>query len=86
MPLPALLFPEIRLDEKCRQRRRYRYETMPSYEQLSSLPNADQYLKPGVTVERLDQLAHAMTGSQAASQLNTERKALFVLIHKTAAA
>ena len=55
-------------------------------EKPRSLPNADHYRKPGVTVERLDQLAHAMTGSQAALRLNTERKAVFVLIHKTAAA
>ena len=80
-------FPEITLDEKGRQRRRYRYNTMNTpYEKLKSLPDAAQYLKPGITFQQLDQLAHAMTDNQAAQLLNTERKALFALIHKTAAA
>lgn len=80
-------FPDITIDDKGRQRRRYRYETMNTpYEKLKSLPNAGQHLKPGITFEQLDQLAHALTDSQAADQLNIARKALFAKILRSTAA
>lgn len=80
-------FPEITLDDKGRQRRRYRYDAMNTpYEKLKSLPNADQCLKPGVTFEQLNHLAYAMTDSQAAQQLNQERKTLFARIFRSTAA
>ena len=80
-------FPEIILDEKGRQRRRYRYETMNTpYGKLKSLHSAEQYLKPGITFEQLDTIAHAMTDSQAAEQLNREREALFARISQSTAA
>lgn len=80
-------FPQITLDDKGRQRRRYPYKDMNTpYEKLKSLPSATQYLKPGISFDQLDAIAHAMTDSQAADQLNRERKALFSKIFKSAAA
>src|SRR5205807_1951995 len=80
-------FPIITLDEKGRQRRRYRYQDMNTpYEKLKSLPNAAAHLTPGVTFEDLDKIAMAMTDSQAAERLNRERKKLFALIHQHQAA
>ena len=80
-------FANIVLDDKGRQRRRYRYDDMNTpYEKLKSLQNADQYLKPGITFELLDRLAHAMTDSQAAEQLNQKRKTLFAKIFQSTAA
>ena len=80
-------FPEVILDDKGRQRRRYRLDAMNTpYEKLKSLPNATQHLKPATTFEQLDRLAHAMTDSQAAEQLNLQRKALFAQIFQSTAA
>jgi len=80
-------FPHVTLDDKGRQRRQYRYEDMNTpYEKLKSLPNAAQYLKPGIHFDDLDLIAHAMTDSQAAEQINHERKALFSKIFKSTAA
>lgn len=80
-------FPDIVLDDRGRQRRRYRYQHMNTpLEKLKSLPDACRYLKPGTTFEHLDQLAHAMTDSQAAEQLNQRRKALFAKIFRSHAA
>lgn len=80
-------FPEISIDDKGRQRRRYRYQHMNTpLEKLKSLPDAAQYLKPGITFVQLDASAHAMTDNQAADHLNRERNALFKhILHSTAA-
>jgi transposase InsO family protein len=80
-------FPHIILDDKGRQRRRYRYEDMNTpYEKLKSLPNATCYLTPGTTFDDLDKIAKAMTDSQAAELLNRERNKLFALINQHQAA
>ena len=80
-------FPDVVLDAKGRQRRRYRYQSMNTpYEKLKSLPNAAQCLKPGITFEQLDRLAFAMSDSQAAEQLNQARSTLFARIAKSTAA
>lgn len=80
-------FTDITVDDKGRQRRRYRYETMNTpYDKLKSLPDAEQFLKPGIRFEQLDQAAYAMTDSQAAQHLNDERRALFARIHRSTAA
>lgn len=80
-------FPEIILDDKGRQRRRYPYEHMNTpYEKLKSLPNAATYLKPGQTFAELDAIACSVTDTEAAEQLNRERKKLFALIHQKLAA
>ena len=57
-----------------RQRRLYRYEHVnPPYEKLKSLPNAERFLKPGLSFATLDIHALAMTGNQAAERFNRER-------------
>jgi hypothetical protein len=53
---------------------------------LKSLPEVGQYLRSGITFNQLDHLAMAMTDSQAADQLNRERKALFARIFRSTAA
>jgi hypothetical protein len=68
-------FPEIILDEKGRQRRLYRYDSMDTpYRRLKSLPEATTLLMPGVSFENLDKIAFDMTDNLAAQELNTERK------------
>jgi len=75
-------FPETRTDDKGKQRKIYRYENMMTpYDKLKSLPNAKDYLKPGVSFEILDKLAHQISDNQAADQLQKARRKLFKTIH-----
>ncbi len=53
------------------------------YEKLKSLPEAAQYLKPGITFEQLDAIAHAISDNEAARRLNQARAELFRSINKT---
>ena len=77
-------FPEIIIDSKGKERKRYKYEDMMTpYEKLKSLQkNPDQYLKPGVTSDKLDALAKAISDNDAAAALNKARQALFRSISK----
>ena len=80
-------FAEVVIDEKGRQRRRYRYEHMNTpYEKLKSLPRSASFLRPEQSFAELDQIALVMTDTEAAEQLNRERRKLFALIHRTKAA
>ena len=79
-------FPTEVIDEHGRVRKRYRYQDiMTPYERLKSLPNAAQYLLPGVTFEQLDELALAISDNQAAQQLNEARQRLFRSINNALA-
>ncbi len=52
------LFAKREVDERGRQKKLYPYERVQTpYEKLKSLPEAWQYLKPGVSFEQLDALA-----------------------------
>lgn len=83
------LFAETLTDAKGRQRKRYPYRLMMTpYEKLRSLPQAQIFLKPGVTFEQLDALASAMSDNAAAEGMNEARSRLFKTIFnrsKTAA-
>ena len=66
-----------------RRRRKYPQElVMTPYEKLGSLPAADGFLKPGITFEQLDAVAHAATDLEAAQEVQRARKALFRLVAK----
>lgn len=71
-------FAEIKMDEKGKERKRYLYKNMMTpYDKLKSLPDAAQYLKQGVTFERLDQIAMRFTDNEAAKHLKQARYQLF---------
>lgn len=75
-------FPETRTDAKGKERKVYRYENlMTPYDKLKSLPDAKDYLKPGVTFEILDAVALQISDNQAAEQLQKARQKLFKIIH-----
>ena len=75
------LFAETITDAKGRQRKRYPYAMMMTpYDKLKSLDNAEQFLKPGVTLQRLDAQANAMSDNEAAQRLNDARAVLFKTI------
>ena len=72
------LFPTLVEDGKGRTRRRYRDRDVATpYERLRSLPDAEGWLRPGVTFERLDELAFARTDLEAARAVNAARDELF---------
>jgi len=74
-------FPETRTNAKGKQRKIYRYQNMMTpYDKLKSLPDSEEYLKPGVSFEILDKLAHQISDNQAADQLQKARQKLFKII------
>ena len=77
------LFPVIITDSKGKQRKRYPYQSlMTPYEKLKSLPDADQYLKPGITFEILDAITYRQSDNEAADELQKARRQLFKTIHE----
>lgn len=52
-------------------------DAMTPLDKLASLPDAASFLRDGVTLQGLYQLAHALTDVQAAEELNEARAALF---------
>ena len=75
-------FPETILDAKGRQTKRYPYaRIMTPYDKLKSLPNAERYLKSGLSFEILDLQAYAVSDNAAAASLNEQRRKLFARIH-----
>lgn len=76
-------FPEIYIDPKGRERKRYRFKSIKTpYEKLKSLPKAASFLKPGITFKALDAVAYAMSDNQAAERLNRARTELFQSIQR----
>ena len=77
------LFPEVVTDEKGKQRKRYPYRAlMTPYEKLKSLPDAEQYLKLGITFEILDAIAYQISDNEAADRFQKARRQLFKSIHE----
>ena len=60
-------FPTEYTDKKGRIRKRYRYQDMMTpYEKLRSLPKVEEYLAPGITLEKLDAMATECSDNEAA--------------------
>jgi hypothetical protein len=71
-------YPESKIDVKGKEKKVYSYKNMMTpYDKLKSLPNAEQYLKSGISFEQLDQIAHRITDLEAAKLMRTERKSIF---------
>ena len=76
-------FPIVKIDVKGKQKKTYPYEAMMTpYEKFKSLPEAKQYLKPGMTFKQLHDIALSISDNEAAHQLNEARKQLFKTIHE----
>lgn len=77
-------FPTEYVDGKGKIRKRYRYaDMMTPYEKLKSLSDAESCLRPGVTFNRLDEIARECSDNEAAQRLNEARAELFQLISKS---
>lgn len=82
-------FPVVSMDTKGKHRKRYPYEAMMTpYDKFTSLPNPKQYLKPGRTLQQLDDMAAALSDNEAAKHLNAAKLKLYQRIfeqkHRTA--
>ncbi len=77
---PCLFATEYR-DGDGRTRRKYLAgDVMTPYAKLRSLPDAEQFLKPGIDFALLDAAAAAETDLEAARRLQAERRELFLRI------
>jgi hypothetical protein len=75
------LFPETVTDAKGKTRKRYPLSlVMTPFEKLKSIPELPSFLKPGATLEALEQEARSLSDNEAAERLNQTRKRLFLSI------
>jgi len=76
-------FAETVTDTKGKIRKRYRLQNMMTpYEKLKSLPNASDFLKPGMSFQALDAFVAATNDNEAARQMNEARTRLFQSIQR----
>jgi transposase InsO family protein len=74
-------FPEIKIDKKGKEKKIYPYKAMMTpYEKLKSLPNAQSFLKEGISFDEMDKKAMSMTDLEAAEEVNKKRKKMFQTI------
>ncbi len=77
-------FPEEIIDAKGKHKKRYPYANlMTPYDKLRSLPEASRYLKTGITLKQLDDIALQCSDNEAARRLNTARDKLFQQINRS---
>jgi hypothetical protein len=69
------------IDHRGKVKKTYPYrEVMTPYEKLKSLPQAESCLRPGVTLERLDDTANQMSDNEFAERMVKARSNLFLQI------
>jgi transposase InsO family protein len=65
-------------DHRGKVKKTYPYqEVMTPYEKFKSLPTAEKYLRPGVTMEKLDDIASQMSDNEFAERMVKARSNLF---------
>jgi len=78
-------FPVTVVDPKGKVKKTYPYEEVRTpYERLKSLPQAESYLRPGITFEKLVTIANQMSDNQFAERMVNARSNLFQQISKFA--
>ena len=78
-------FPVSVIDHKGKVRKTYPYKMVRTpYERLKSLPQAETYLRPGVTFEKLVTIANQMSDNQFAERMVKARSNLFQQISRFA--
>jgi len=76
-------FPVPVIDHKGEIKKTYPYEeVMTPYEKLKSLPQAENYLRPGVTFKGLEIIANQMSDNQFAERMVNARSNLFKQISR----
>ena len=69
-------YPTVQTDEKGKKKKIYNLYQTP-YDHLKSLPNAETYLKNGVTFEQLDKIAYSHSDNEFATIMREEEQKLF---------
>jgi len=65
-------------DHRGKVKKMYPYqEVMTPYEKFKSLPAAESYLRPGITIKKLDDIAHQMSDNEYAERMVKARSNLF---------
>ncbi len=76
-------FPVSVVDHRGKVKKTYPYrEVMTPYDKLQSLPEAESYLCPGVTLQRLGDVAHEMSDNEFAERMVKARSDLFQQISR----
>ena len=71
-------FPVSVIDHRGKIRKTYPYkEVMTPYERLKTVPRAESYLRPGLTLEKLGTIANQMSDNQFAERMVNARSKLF---------
>jgi len=66
------------MDRKGKIKKKYRYQDYQTpYEKLRSIPDAQTYLKEGITLEMLDKISQRYTDNEMAEKVQLERDKLF---------
>jgi len=55
---------------------------MIPYEKLRSLPKASEYLKPGITFEKLNEITYAESDTEYAKRMQKEKIKMFKTIFR----
>jgi len=66
----------ITVDKKGKEKKKYDTYMTP-HEKLSSLPKVEDYLKPGITLANLDEIAYKYSDVEFASIMQREKRKLF---------
>jgi len=69
-------YPTVKIDTKGKKKKVYDNYQVP-YEFLKSLPNAEKYLKPGITFDKLDIIAYLMSDNDFAGIMREKEGKLF---------
>jgi len=71
-------FPVTEIDPKGRVKKKYPYDKIATpYEKLKTLPNVESFLRPGVTLEKLEAYANQMSDNHFAERMVKARSNLF---------
>jgi transposase InsO family protein len=71
-------FPVAIIDRKGKVKKKYPYEKIKTpYEKLKSLPCVESYLRPGITLDQLDEIANQMSDNESAERMVKARSKLF---------
>jgi len=66
------------IDHRGKVKKTYPYqEVMTPYERFKSLPAAESYLRPGITIKKLDDIANQMSDNEYAERMVKARSNLF---------
>ena len=66
-------FPVVTIDQKGKVKKKYPYEKINTpYEKLKSLLRMETYLRPGITLDKLDAIANQMSDNKFAERMGKD--------------